>query len=94
MVDDAETLCARLDKLDRLVKLAQLNQSGDDRARMERSSSWSSGHCSWLPSIVVDHRARGPNGTWLPALPSNPVGPPYPGHCRAGPDGLAANLGL
>jgi hypothetical protein len=37
MVDDAETLCARLDKLDRLVKLAQLNQSGDDRARMERS---------------------------------------------------------
>jgi hypothetical protein len=37
MVDDAETLCARLDKLDRLVKLAQLNQPGDDRARMERS---------------------------------------------------------
>jgi len=37
MVDDAETLCARLDKLDRLVKLAQLNQSGDDRTRMERS---------------------------------------------------------
>ena len=25
---------------------------------------------------------------------SNPARPPYPGHCRAGPDGLAANLGL
>ena len=24
----------------------------------------------------------------------DPARPPYPGHCRAGPDGLAANLGL
>jgi hypothetical protein len=33
MVDDAETLCARLDKLDRLVKLAQLT------ARFESAAS-------------------------------------------------------
>ena len=49
MVDDAETLCARLDKLDRLVKLAQLNQSGDDRARMERSAE--QGRMGWQRNL-------------------------------------------